>query len=330
MAPEILTQQEAEELKELAGRIRAWQEARQISDNEMLRKFAGLGSTKTYTRILRGDMAELDLERQAINYRQVWALIEAMRTRDAGDDEAMPDLHAAQQLRRAFLEVIEETSNARLILVEGDTGMGKTKALECLLAKYGQRVLPIQAWHAWNDNPGALLDAILLALGVKNIPASIVGRIGEVTRHLCSRRCTVMIDEGHHLGPCQLNTIKGFINTTPGEWIILAMPSLWGRIERDAWQEVRQLTGNRLAERIKLDGLQVGDVRKLLERRARVTDARAVNHVMGEAKNVGARNRGNLKFVAKVCKALAEKFPDGAVPELADVVAACAAEAAKR
>lgn len=328
MAPELLTRQEAEELKELAARIRAFQEARQHSDNEMLRKFADLGSTKTYKRILDGDLAELDLERQLTNYRRVWALIEAIQERTAGGDVTFLDLSAPRRLIRAVLEIWEEKSNARVILVEGDTGLGKTKALAALMEKLGSNVLPVQCWGCWDDSSMALLGALLDALGEKNYAAAIVPRLKKVKELLNARRITVVFDEGHHLGPGQLNTIKGLVNDTPGQFVILAMPTLWGKIERDAWQEVRQLTGNRLAERIRLD-LDGADVKKLLERMARVTDAAAVAYVMQEARSRGATNRGNLKFVAKVCRKLAEEFPDS-VPALDDVVAAVRAEIARR
>ncbi|BET67184.1 hypothetical protein ASA1KI_21020 [Opitutales bacterium ASA1] len=330
MAPDILMAAEAEELRQLAQQIRDFQEARAFSDKELERRYPGIGSTKTYKRILAGDLAELNLERQVANYRTVVAFIEATRGAAAAGEEVYDDLWAAQQLRRAFLEVSTEGSNARVILVEGDTGMGKSKALERLIEKYGQRILPLQAWDAWEDSPMALLGAILDVLGDTNYPTAIVGRLKKVIGHLRARPLTLAIDEAHHLGPRQLNTLKGLINDTPASFVLLAMPTLWKRIERDAWQEVRQLTGNRLAERVHIRGLVESDVAKLLERRTGCKDRRAVQFLVQEADSTGAKNRGNLKFVARVCKRLAERHTDTAAPELEDIVAACKEEAAKR
>lgn len=329
MAPEMLLTEEAEELRQLAAQIRDWQEARGFSDKEMERKFGGIGSTKTYKRILADDLAELNLEKQLANYRSVWALVEAISNQNTTEEELYDDLTPALQLRRAFIDVIEEKSIARVILFEGDTGTGKSSALVRLVEKYGQRILPMQCWDAWDDSPMALLGGILDGFGEKFQPFSLVARLRLVVQHLKARRVFLAFDEAHHLGPRQLNTIKGLVNETPGEFGLLAMPTLWKKIERDAWQEVRQLTGNRLAERIRIDGINQSDVKKLLERRARVVDPRAIRHVADEARSGGAKNRGNLQFVSKVCRALVEKHPD-TVPELEDVVAAVKAEAARR
>ncbi len=325
MAPELLYTEEAEALKALGRKIRDYQEARGFSDKEMERRFGGIGSTKTYKRILAGDLSELDLERQLANYRAVWALIEATAGADEVQEALYDDLTPVVLLRRAMLAILKETGNARVVLMEGDTGTGKTCALRRLVEKYGQRILPIQAWDCWGDSPMALLGAILTALGEQDQPLAMVPRLEKVIRRLRAQRVCLVIDEAHHLGPHQLNTIKGLVNDTPGEFVLLAMPTLWKRIERAAWEEVRQLTGNRLAERIKLGGLREADVRRLLERRAGVTDSRAVRKVASEA-----AARGNLAFVREVARRLAEKREPGQAPELEDVLAVVTAEMQRR
>ena len=81
-----LTTVEADELVALAQKIRAWQEVRKLSDNELLRRLPGLGSTKTFGRILKNDLEELDLERWLSEYRAVWALIESLTGRDRDEE----------------------------------------------------------------------------------------------------------------------------------------------------------------------------------------------------------------------------------------------------
>lgn len=129
MAPELFRSMEADELRQLATQIRDYQEAKKLSDSALVRKFADLGSTKTFNRILADDLAELDLERQLANYRSVWALIESMGTEAGKEEELYEDLTPIIELKRAFLSTMQKKGNARFILVEGDTGTGRLGAV---------------------------------------------------------------------------------------------------------------------------------------------------------------------------------------------------------
>jgi len=108
------------ELLDLTAHIRAWQEARKLNDSAMLRRFVGLGSTKTYSRLLKGDVDQMDIERQLANYRAVWALIESIGDADERGEDAYDDLSGVAALRRVLLEVFRENGNGRFILVEGE------------------------------------------------------------------------------------------------------------------------------------------------------------------------------------------------------------------
>lgn len=314
----------ADELLGLANKVRAYQEARTFSDNELLRRFPGLGSTKTYTRILRSDFVELDLERWSSEYRAVLAVIESMTGRERADEELFDDVSTVVQLRRALVEILEEKSIRRVVLLEGDSGLGKSSALTLLQRRYGQRILVIEATDVWGDNPNSFLGAILDALGVREQPAGRDQRLRIVVAKLREHRVALAIDEAHHLGPMCLNTCKTLINQTPAEVILLALPTLWRRLERAAYEEVKQLLGNRLAERIKIGAIREADVRRMLLRRAKVDDSRAPAALLKEA-----TQRGNLSFCAAVCGRLATAERDGA-PTFDDVAAAIAAEIARR
>jgi len=319
-----LQQMAASELVGLATRIRSWQELRKLSDNELLRRMPGLGSTKTYTRILKGDVAELDFERWATEYRAVLAVIESMAGRERVEEVQFDDLSTVVALRRALVEILDERSIRRVILIEAESGLGKSTAIDVLQRKYGQRLLRIEATSVWADNPNCLLGAILDSLGVHDQPAGRDGKLRLVVRKLSDHRLTLCVDEAHHLGPDCLNAIKTLINQTPCEVLLAALPTLWRRLERANWEEVKQLLGNRLAERIKVGALREADVRKLLQRRAKVEDPKAAALVLKEA-----TSRGNLSFVAAVCARLAAQERDG-TPTLEDVVAAVDAEVRKR
>ena len=267
MAPELLNKLDADECTALAVRVRDYQTSRSLTFAALQKKLPGIGSDRTFNRILNGDFSQLDLEQQLANYRAVVALIESLGDTKEVTEPLYDDLTPVVALRKALIEAMREGGNARLVLLEGDTGMGKTSARKVLLEKFGQRLLWIESTVAWNDSPMAMLGSVLLAMGVKNPPLNIMWRLNEVTERLNAQRIALIIEEAHHLGPKCLNLCKTLINATPGEFVLLALPTLWRRLERDAYEEVRQLTGNRLAERIKLPGLRESDVKKFLTRR---------------------------------------------------------------
>jgi DNA transposition AAA+ family ATPase len=327
MAPALLLTMEADELRRLGGQIKEYQTAKELSDTAMVKKFPGLGSTKTYTRVVAGDLAELDLERQLNNYRAVWALIESVGQEELKSEELYEDLTPAIQLRRAIFEVFRETGNARFVLVEGDTGLGKSSARRLLIEKYGQRLLWIEATTVWRDNPSNMLAALLRAMGVREIPQMPTVRFDLAVQRLSETRVCVMIDEFHHLGPQCLNTVKTLINQTPGEFVGLAMPTLWHRLERAAYEECRQLTGNRLAERIKLT-LREADIARIINRRvpgAAETVKQAVRMIMDRAPRYG-----NLAFVRDVCTRVAELSEGTAGPDIECWSTAISQEVASR
>ncbi len=328
--PASLTNAEADELVGLARKIRDWQEARDYSDNELLRRLPGLGSTKTFTRILKADLGELDLQRWVSDYRAVWAVVESLNGRERGDVELYEDLSTVISLRRALTDIFECRSIRRVILAEGDSGLGKSSALTFMQRKWGQRILIVEATVVWDDNPNALLGAALDALGVKEQAISREGRLRQLVARLRQARTALAIDEAHHMGPDCLNACKTIVNQTPGEVILLALPTLWRRLERGAYEEVKQLLGNRLAERIKLGKLREADVRKLLSRRLDHEDPQSVKAVLEQAEQLSTQGKphGNLSFVDAVCERVIDQ--DTKPITNAVVLAAIAAELARR
>jgi hypothetical protein len=303
MAPELLNTADATELREIARLVRDWQQAKSISDAALCKKYTGLGSTKTYKRILDGDLKELDLEKQLTNYRTVWALIESLGDDEGAEEELYSDMTPAIALSRIVLETLRERGIARFILFLGDTGTGKTCALRLMQQKYGQRIGAIEASVAWNDSPMALLGAVLgEVFGEKNPPYNLVERFNKVVARLKESRICLAIDEGHHMGPRCLNLLKTLINQTPGEIAVFAKETLWKKLELEAYEEVKQLTKNRLAERVLL-GCKPRDIEKLLSRR--------VNGLNGEipraVKMLADRTKlGNLGFAREVIKRVNE------------------------
>lgn len=319
---------DARELVDLGNKIRSYQAARKLSDNAMVKKFAGLGSTKTYSRIIGDDLAELDLERQLANYRAVWALIESLGSDESEDELLTEDLTAVRQLQKALFEVFKAKGVNRLVLVEGDTGMGKSSARRMLIEKYGQRLLWIEATDVWNDNPGAMLASLLAAKGEKDIPTMVTEKLRKVLKVLNESRVCVFIDEFHHLGPRCLNLLKTLINQSPGEFVGLALPTLMRRMEREAYEEARQLTGNRLSDRIRME-LRESDIAKIIALRVPYADAADNKNVIKMLMDRAPRY-GNLAFVRDVCRRVLDLAEGTAGPDVEAWSTAIVQEVASR
>jgi len=293
MAPELFTSMEAEELQAIARKVCEYQQAKGMSDTALLKKFGGLGSTKTYKRILNGDLAELDLEKQLNNYRAVEALMDSMGNGAESNEQLYDDLFPVIELRRVFIETTKENGLARLVILQGPTGSGKSSARKVLFEKFGQRLVLVEASVAWNDSPMAMLGAILKALGKKEAPYNQMDRLQMVLEMLNESRRALVIEEAHHMGPRLLNLCKTLINATPGEFILVTIDTLWKKLESAAYQEALQLTGNRLAERVLLSSTMMkSDVEKILTRDTEM----AVKIVLDKAANYG-----RFAFVRDVC-----------------------------
>ena len=290
------------ELIDLAAKIAAWGEQHGMSRAQLVRNFSDLGSEKSFRDIASGNLEGYNAENQLTKYRAVYATMEELANQ-GGEERIYDDLGTVVKLRRAFLGVVKATGTNRVLIVQGESGVGKTTAVGLLRGKYGTgRISYVEASDVWADSPNAFLGAILRALGVTELPAGRVQRLEEVQSRLSiSRRCLV-IDEAHHLGPHCLNTVKTLVNTTPGEFILVAIPTLWNKLQAHAYQEAKQIATNRLSERVKLT-LDEADIRTYLAKKFKDAEAAALK-VAAKIIRPNALLAGNYAFVRDVAREL--------------------------
>ena len=291
------------ELVETAAKIAAWGESHGMSRAQLVRNFTDLGSEKSFRDISAGQLEGYNAENQLTKYRAVYATMEELANQ-GGEERIYDDLGTVVKIRRAFLGVVKATGTNRVLIVQGESGVGKTTAVGLLRGKYGTgRISYVEASDVWADSPNAFLGAILRALGVTELPAGRVQRLEEVQARLAiSRRCLV-IDEAHHLGPHCLNTVKTLVNTTPGEFILVAIPTLWNKLQAHAYQEAKQIATNRLSERVKLT-LDEADIRTYLGKRFKGAESAALK-VAAKIIRPNALLAGNYAFVRDVARELA-------------------------
>lgn len=295
------------ELIDLAKQVREWQRKNELSDTQLLKKFPGLGSTKTFVRICDGDLADLDGERWLVEYQQVLSLIAALADHNSEDEPLYDDLSTCARLRVVALDAMRETGNNRLVIVLGPPGTGKTSAALALAAKYGSRVVLAEADETWKSGQNAL-GGLLRAVGVRELPASAADRLARLIERLREGDRLIVIDEAHHMGVPAFNLVKTLLNQTGCQIVLLALPVLFRRLELAAYEEVRQLTQNRLLERLRFDAVESHDAEKFLSRRLNWNNGE-IKRAAGACRELMARH-GHLAFLKLACRK-AKRLADG-------------------
>lgn len=294
---ENITSKEKNELAELARRIYDWANKSGLPLARVIRDYPGLGSDRTWRDLRENNLDGYDIDSQLNNYRAAWNVIEEV-SGSSGQETLFDNLNPVLMLRQAALQAMKTNGTNRVVILQAPSGCGKTTALRMLCGKYGQRIVRVEASDAWSDKPSALLGAILRALGLTELPGSPTERLEKCQDLLnISRRC-VAIDEAHHLGQHSLNTIKTLVNTTPGEFILVAIPTLWAKLETKSFQEARQLSTNRLSERVRIE-LTEKDIERYLAHCFEGTDS-AVLKYGAKLIRPAAVCSGNLAFVRDV------------------------------
>jgi type II secretory pathway predicted ATPase ExeA len=288
-----------------------------LTKASLLRDYPELGSDKTYGKLVLGDASQLDVEKWLACYQHVWAQIQ--HDDQGADDGLIESLTAPVELCRSYLETRNERGNGRFILMLGESGVGKTSAVQVMKSKpYGGLIYDLEATDVWKDKSGRgtavpLLQEIGERIGLKDLPASKSRLLKAVMQKLRERRICLVIEEVHHLCPQGVNTLKTLINLTPVIIIATGLPVLWDKLagSRTAWAECKQLTGNRLAERIELK-LTFADVASFITRRLGV-DIATQEFLDKGASALGqeATSRGNMKFVAKVVQTFQRQVAKG-------------------
>lgn len=289
------------ELQEAAHLLAEHAEAEGWTKAELLRQIPALKSDRTFDRIRSGDFASLgDLAALHAAYR---GALDGLEAAASDEDPLYDDLSTTKAVRAQMVRLKLSRTKAKLIIVEGFTGSGKTSAGQIVAKSYNAmatmpQVFTIEASAGWSDRPNAMLTAMLRALGREATARSQAARLDMLTTVLNERPVIFIIDEVHDFGVRCLRVVKTLLNESPVKIIMLCHPRLFRDLERDNWDDLSQLTGNRLLARIELGTLNADDVALLLKRRLPLMQAPA-KETETTARSLAdmALNHGNLAFV---------------------------------
>lgn len=286
---------------ELAMRISRYAVRRGWSKARLVRELPALGSERTFRDMLAGRIENYDAAAQLASLTAVWCEVEGA-SGEGAEEPVYDDLTPVAAIATACLGAMRTWGINRVVIVLGEPGAGKTTSMRYLGERYGERLVMVEASDVWADKPSALLGAIAEQLGEIEPPVSAVERLRLVQRKLAVTRRAVVVDEAHHLGPRCLNTIKTLVNTTPGEFVLLAIPSLWAKLNRTAYVEAKQLSTNRLHELVQLE-LEERDVAAFMMHRLAEMSG-AVAKKAAKLVRPTAMAAGNYSFLRDVCDEL--------------------------
>lgn len=293
-------------IQQIANQLFSYAKDRSWSLTRLCREYPGLGSERTFRDMRDGKGDKYDLDNWLIAYQAaLTAIIDVTET--PAEQRYYDNLSTVMQVHRAILGAMNNTGNNRVVIIQGDTGIGKTYAADILAKRYGERIIRIEATTVWNDRPKALLDAILHVLG-QTPPSVPVAALSDVVHHLSGARRCLIIDEAHHMGPRCLDTVKTLVNRTRGEFVLMAMATLWDRLGTRAYFEARQIGTNRLSERVVLE-LTLGDIVQYL---ANALPSQLSDDDLATAARLllpPSIQSGNFAFVRDVTDLLADVSP---------------------
>jgi DNA transposition AAA+ family ATPase len=224
-------------------------------------------SPSTWSRIRSGDYHAGDHQRMAEKLAGSLAALEDALAAGAATHAAAGVVPCA--FLRAGLAGVRRSfghPRNRLVVALAPTGGGKTTLGRQIADTYHGRVLSIEATETWRSSYlKACLD-ILTAAGAREMPASAARAEGALLRELQARPRILVIDEAHYFGSTTINLVKAILNQTPCSVVLLAIPALWRRMSRTAWEEAEQLR-TRCCAMVSGDTVHARDVATYLESR---------------------------------------------------------------
>ena len=166
---------------------------------------------------------------------------------------AAEQVFVSPTLQRVIDRVIDAARYQDFVLVSGDIGSGKTTVRASVAARLALqddvKIVRPEFYQMEKITPMQMADAILDACGVEKMPNAAVRRSRRIYKELAAiyrggDKVTIDIDEGHHLRPDTVSSLKNFHEMGSGGFqrylgiVIYAQPKLLKSLESTAFREI--------------------------------------------------------------------------------------------
>lgn len=308
------TTETAARLFELAAKIDTWRAGRALSQAKLIKKFPTLGSSKTFAKLAGGNAEGLEVESWLAKYEGVARVLDK---ESELRDETWVDLGPTSALLAVAPRLMTHNGLNRLVIVEGDSGAGKSRSLAALKERHPGTVILVEADESWKT-PKAMVSHLLVAVGedsaVQNITGDFLSRQGRLIEALKARRVLLCIDESQHMTGQGLTILKTLVNQTVSCFIIAGQSTLWRKLQSEAWQEAKQLRHNRCFASITFGAPADEDVELFVSRRAQLVAGGLDRLKDSTWKELGqhAAKHGGFAFLRDVVDCAADLVPHGA------------------
>lgn len=255
-------------LRTLADQIDTWQKSQRpvLTDAAMIKRFDGLGSSKTYSALRKGDFAAYNVEKQIANYQRVMEQLEEIGMGNQ-KDEIYENFRAVTEASRILLELMQQTGNKRVFLLEGPTGSSKTTLKNLAVQKFGGKVIAVDGRVAWKSANALLRDLLIALKPSAKIPTSGAERFEEIVKLLDKSNKVLWFDEGHRMNADGLNVIIDLVNRTESHFVLSGVSTIWGKLTATHYEEARQLLQNRLYARLLIEPPTKAECTAFLQKR---------------------------------------------------------------
>ncbi len=309
--------QTIQKLRQLALEVQTYQTERGLSDAQLYRRVASIGSTKTYKRILdhEDDLDGLSVDNQIRNFETAIETISILRARDNAPEVEYADFDNITASLGAITRAMVEESIARFVVIQGENGTGKDAVRNAVSRKFTKFTCALEANELWKESAAIPLLDILRALDLRKrtddagepfkIPPYPQARLELIINQIGDTQTILLINEAHHIGPRGINLIKTLLNNCPRLVVVfLCIPSLINRLIKGSYEECIQLFGNRLCERVQLKQPGQPEVQLLLERRGITFEDRATaNDISAKIAELSCQF-GNWRYVSRLAREL--------------------------
>ena len=309
-------------VNKLIERVERHQQSLKLSDARFVARYQEfLRSTDTWRRRLCGrrwDEIGRSMEKHEQNLNRLVALLDGGH--EIGDYfESLPISQHAQNM---YDMLQGQTSDRRVAVLIGPTGVGKSWAMKWLAKENEREAVYIYANECWDESMPQIARALAHVTGASVNKTSGRDTFSHVTSILRAVPVTLLIDDVQKAGVLGLKLIKSLVDDTRCRFILGVYPTSWNRLihaNTDAYAEAQQLLGRTIKPVAMYwkDGLRHQDISAYMKAAGVRGDCATVSQNITPL----VRNNGNLRILAdavSLAKINAEEKDETADAELVE------------